>query len=125
MGSKLPVDISDFVIKFYKPFIHKFNKLSDNKYVQIESLKEKVTPDYSLFMKYYSYNDILCASIKFLILKQEDYYKKIIEMLSIEDEIQLNHLKIKIMPSGKKRKRHKIATHKRKKRLRKNRHKKK
>ncbi len=28
------------------------------------------------------------------------------------------------MPSGKKRKRHKIATHKRKKRLRKNRHKK-
>jgi hypothetical protein len=29
------------------------------------------------------------------------------------------------MPSGKKRKRHKIATHKRKKRLRKNRHKKK
>ena len=27
------------------------------------------------------------------------------------------------MPSGKKRKRHKIATHKRKKRLRKNRHK--
>ena len=30
-----------------------------------------------------------------------------------------------IMPSGKKRKRHKMATHKRKKRLRKNRHKKK
>ena len=29
------------------------------------------------------------------------------------------------MPCGKKRKRHKIATHKRKKRLRKNRHKKK
>jgi len=29
------------------------------------------------------------------------------------------------MPSGRKRKRHKIATHKRKKRLRKNRHKKK
>ena len=29
------------------------------------------------------------------------------------------------MPSGKKRKRHKMATHKRKKRLRKNRHKKK
>ena len=29
------------------------------------------------------------------------------------------------MPSGKKKKRHKIATHKRKKRLRKNRHKKK
>ena len=29
------------------------------------------------------------------------------------------------MPSGKKRKRHKIATHKRKKRLRKNRHNKK
>jgi hypothetical protein len=29
------------------------------------------------------------------------------------------------MPSGKKRKRHKIATHKRKKQLRKNRHKKK
>jgi hypothetical protein len=29
------------------------------------------------------------------------------------------------MPSGKKRKRHKISTHKRKKRLRKNRHKKK
>jgi len=29
------------------------------------------------------------------------------------------------MPSGKKRKRHKIATHKRKKRLRKDRHKKK
>jgi len=29
------------------------------------------------------------------------------------------------MPSGKKRNRHKIATHKRKKRLRKNRHKKK
>ena len=29
------------------------------------------------------------------------------------------------MPSGKKRKRHKILTHKRKKRLRKNRHKKK
>ena len=28
------------------------------------------------------------------------------------------------MPSGKKRKRHKVATHKRKKRLRKNRHKK-
>ena len=27
------------------------------------------------------------------------------------------------MPSGKKRKRHKVATHKRKKRLRKNRHK--
>jgi cytochrome c len=34
-------------------------------------------------------------------------------------------LKNKIMPSGKKRKRHKMATHKRKKRLRKNRHKKK
>jgi len=31
---------------------------------------------------------------------------------------------IEIMPCGKKRKRHKIATHKRKKRLRKNRHKK-
>jgi hypothetical protein len=31
----------------------------------------------------------------------------------------------KLMPCGKKRKRHKIATHKRKKRLRKNRHKKK
>jgi hypothetical protein len=30
-----------------------------------------------------------------------------------------------VMPCGKKRKRHKIATHKRKKRLRKNRHKKK
>ena len=30
-----------------------------------------------------------------------------------------------LMPSGRKRKRHKIATHKRKKRLRKNRHKKK
>ncbi len=30
-----------------------------------------------------------------------------------------------IMPCGRKRKRHKIATHKRKKRLRKNRHKKK
>jgi hypothetical protein len=30
-----------------------------------------------------------------------------------------------IMPSGKKRKKHKMATHKRKKRLRKNRHKKK
>ncbi len=29
------------------------------------------------------------------------------------------------MPSGKKRKRHKVATHKRKKRMRKNRHKKK
>jgi len=34
-------------------------------------------------------------------------------------------LKYIIMPSGKKRKRHKMATHKRKKRLRKNRHKKK
>lgn len=34
-------------------------------------------------------------------------------------------LNTSIMPSGKKRKRHKIATHKRKKRLRKNRHKKK
>ena len=33
--------------------------------------------------------------------------------------------KITAMPSGKKRKRHKMATHKRKKRLRKNRHKKK
>jgi len=32
---------------------------------------------------------------------------------------------IHIMPCGRKRKRHKIATHKRKKRLRKNRHKKK
>ncbi len=32
---------------------------------------------------------------------------------------------VKLMPCGKKRKRHKIATHKRKKRLRKNRHKKK
>ena len=32
---------------------------------------------------------------------------------------------IKIMPSGKKRKRHKVATHKRKKRRRANRHKKK
>jgi len=31
----------------------------------------------------------------------------------------------KYMPCGRKRKRHKIATHKRKKRLRKNRHKKK
>ncbi len=31
----------------------------------------------------------------------------------------------KVMPCGKKRKRHKISTHKRKKRLRKNRHKKK
>ena len=31
----------------------------------------------------------------------------------------------RFMPSGRKRKRHKIATHKRKKRLRKNRHKKK
>jgi hypothetical protein len=36
-----------------------------------------------------------------------------------------NNTKIYIMPSGKKRKRHKMATHKRKKRLRKNRHKKK
>jgi hypothetical protein len=37
-----------------------------------------------------------------------------------------NHFKtFKTMPCGKKRKRHKIATHKRKKRLRKNRHKKK
>ena len=32
---------------------------------------------------------------------------------------------LKTMPCGRKRKRHKIATHKRKKRLRKNRHKKK
>ena len=32
---------------------------------------------------------------------------------------------VKLLPSGKKRKRHKIATHKRKKRLRKDRHKKK
>jgi hypothetical protein len=32
---------------------------------------------------------------------------------------------LNIMPCGKKRKRHKISTHKRKKRLRKNRHKKK
>jgi hypothetical protein len=37
----------------------------------------------------------------------------------------LTFLKFSIMPSGKKRKRHKMATHKRKKRLRKNRHKKK
>jgi len=36
----------------------------------------------------------------------------------------LNKKIIEIMPCGKKRKRHKIATHKRKKRLRKNRHKK-
>jgi len=37
----------------------------------------------------------------------------------------LNNEKLfEIMPCGKKRKRHKIATHKRKKRLRKNRHKK-
>ena len=36
-----------------------------------------------------------------------------------------NHLTHNNMPCGKKRKRHKIATHKRKKRLRKNRHKKK
>jgi hypothetical protein len=34
-------------------------------------------------------------------------------------------LKDEVMPSGKKRKRHKMSTHKRKKRLRKNRHKKK
>ena len=32
---------------------------------------------------------------------------------------------VNTMPSGKKRKKHKMATHKRKKRLRKNRHKKK
>ena len=38
--------------------------------------------------------------------------------------IELITLKLCIMPSGKKRKRHKIATHKRK-RLKKNRHKKK
>jgi hypothetical protein len=36
-----------------------------------------------------------------------------------------NPLNDLVMPSGKKRKRHKMATHKRKKRLRKNRHKKK
>jgi len=36
-----------------------------------------------------------------------------------------SHKFLKRMPCGKKRKRHKIATHKRKKRLRKNRHKKK
>jgi hypothetical protein len=37
----------------------------------------------------------------------------------------VERLKNTIMPSGKKRKRHKMSTHKRKKRLRKNRHKKK
>jgi hypothetical protein len=39
--------------------------------------------------------------------------------------IIVERLKEVIMPSGKKRKRHKMSTHKRKKRLRKNRHKKK
>ena len=34
-------------------------------------------------------------------------------------------MEVIVLPSGKKRKRHKIATHKRKKRLRKDRHKKK
>ena len=38
---------------------------------------------------------------------------------------QVKEERSEIMPSGKKRKRHKMATHKRKKRLRKNRHKKK
>ena len=35
----------------------------------------------------------------------------------------INNLIFNIMPNGKKKKRHKISTHKRKKRLRKNRHK--
>jgi hypothetical protein len=41
------------------------------------------------------------------------------------EKILINLKTLKAMPCGKKRKRHKIATHKRKKRLRKNRHKKK
>jgi hypothetical protein len=45
--------------------------------------------------------------------------------LRFEQTIFFHLLKGFIMPCGKKRKRHKIATHKRKKRLRKNRHKKK
>jgi hypothetical protein len=49
---------------------------------------------------------------------------------SIASKIELfvffyKNIKLFSMPCGKKRKRHKIATHKRKKRLRKNRHKKK
>ncbi|MDE7149459.1 MAG: hypothetical protein K2O01_03485, partial [Bacteroidales bacterium] len=44
---------------------------------------------------------------------------------SFARNVFINHKKLSVMPSGKKRKRHKMATHKRKKRLRKNRHKKK
>ena len=54
----------------------------------------------------------------------KDDLKRIHSNKNIVTLFTTNKKIIEIMPCGKKRKRHKIATHKRKKRLRKNRHKK-
>ena len=53
-----------------------------------------------------------------------DLHRLIAETEQTETDYKLELKNYLSMPCGKKRKRHKIATHKRKKRLRKNRHKK-
>ena len=61
---------------------------------------------------------------KYLDKNESEFYNNV--AVDISTKAGSSYTKtFNIMPSGKKRKRHKMATHKRKKRLRKNRHKKK